>query len=146
MNFDSPEFRDRDKVRKINADQAEMMRKYGWFAHYVPNDPDSPTDFNAHTHGFEESWAHPDVQIVIAMPQPQLHGILITIAELLKKGIRLEAGEISESVLEGYPVTFAWAKEGRRRLLRVILPDKDGGVKRDEIKAPYSIQWEGTEE
>lgn len=145
MNFDDPDMRDKAKVKKIKIDQSEMMKKYGWFAHYVPNDEDSPTGFNAHTHGFEDSWGHPDVQIVVGMPQAQLHGILIVIANLLKKGETFEPGRKYEEILQGYPVTFAWAKEGSRRLLRMILPDKDGGVMRDEIQAPYSIQWNGTE-
>lgn len=144
-NYDSPEDRDRAFQKKMRETHDRMMKKYGWYAHYVPGDSDSPTEFNAHTHGFEESWKHPDVQIVIYMPQEQLHGILITMADRVKSGKKYEPGVKYDDVLRGFPVMFAWAKEGGRKLLRMILPDKDKGVAPWEIKAPYNIQWEGTE-
>lgn len=146
MNFDSPEDRDNAFVNKARALHKKMMEEYGWYAHYVPNDKDSPTGFNGHAHGFDESWKHPDIQIVMAMPQKQIHGIMIRLAELVAEGKKFKPGVEYDQILEGYPVMFGWAEEGGRRVLRMILPDKQGRVARDEITAPYKDQWKGTEE
>lgn len=146
MNYDTPEERDRAQLNKIEEMHREMMKKYGWYAHFVPGDDSSPTNFNAHTHGFVESWNHPDIQIVIYMPEEQLHSILIRMAELVKSGKKFKPGKKYDDVLETFPVTFAWAQEGGRRLLRMILPDKKKGLARGKIRPPYDIQWKGTEE
>lgn len=145
-NYDSPEERDRAFQKKMRETHQKMMKEYGWYAHYVADDTDSPTKFNAHTHGFEESWNHPDIQIVVPMEGPRAHSLFWMMVDLIKEGKKYEPGKKYDDVLEGYPVMFAWASEGNRRLLRMILPDKEGGVARDEIKAPYSKQWQGTEE
>jgi hypothetical protein len=146
MNYDSPEERDQATRKKMVEYHRKMMAKYGWYAHYVADDDDSPTGFNGHTHGFEESWKHPDIQIVIAMPQTQIHGIMAQMADLIKEGAKFEPGTEYNEVLQGYPVKFGWAREGGdRRVLRMILPDKQGRVARDEITEPFNVQWEGVE-
>lgn len=146
MNFDDPEIRNQAFKRRMDAMHAEMMKKYGWYAHYVPGDNSSPTEFNAHTHGFEESWNHPDIQIVVYMPQQTIHGIMTTIANAVKEGTAFQPGRTYDNVLQGYDVMFAGAQEGGRRVLRVILPDPQNNVARGDISAPYAVQWEGAEE
>lgn len=152
MNFDSPYERDRAFSRKADKIHSESMEKYGWYAHYIPGDKSSPMGFNAHTHGFSQTWNHPDVQIVIPMPQGMLHGIFITMAGRLKEGNTYEPGRRYEDVLKDFDVIFAWAREGTddsgnpRRVLRMILPDKENRIEKDVIEKPFDKQWEGTEE
>jgi len=43
-------------------------------------------------------------------------------------------------------VMFAWAKEGGRKVLRMILPDTANIVERGRIAKKFAKQWEGTEE
>lgn len=152
MNFDSQDERDKAFIRKADKIHRESMQKYGWYAQYVPGDKSSPMGFNAHTHGFSETWDHPDVQIVIPMPQGMLHGIFITMAGRLKEGKTYEPGRRYDDILKDFDVMFAWAREGAdasgnpRRVLRMILPDKDNVLERGSLPDPYGKQWEGTEE
>ncbi len=145
-----------ERMRRIHA---EAMKKYGWYAHYVPGDTTSPTEFNAHTHGFMDTWKHPDVQIVVPMPQEVAHGVFWAVVEQIKEGKKFEPGTEYAGILEGYKVRFAWAREGSetqfkpgsqiqmvgRPVLRIILPDKEGRTARETMAEPYLIQWEGTE-
>lgn len=132
---------------RAKAWEREMMAKVGWYAHFVTGeDPQTPTGFNAHTHGFTETWGQPDVQIVMPMPPETAHGVMISIANLLKAGVRLEPGREYDEILHDYKVMFAWAVESGRRVLRAILPDKEGNLERGNIAEPYARQWEGTEE
>lgn len=147
MYYDDPDLKDQAIRKALKTHHDQMMKKYGWYAHYVPDDPTSPTEFNAHTHGFEESWGHPDVQIVFPLPQGVAHSIFWNVVHAIKKGkpFRFSAGKPYADIIEKYNVTFAWAKEGGRRVLRIILPDEKGVFARGLIEEPYSIQWEGTE-
>lgn len=147
MHYDDPDIRDKSFMKRVKEQHDRMMKKFGWYAHYVPDDLTSPTEFNAHTHGFEESWGHPDVQIVFPLPQEVAHSIFWNIARAIKEGkpFRFSAGKPYADIIEKYHVTFAWAKEGGRRVLRIILPDEKGAFAKDLIAEPYSIQWKGTE-
>jgi Domain of unknown function (DUF4262) len=146
MNYDSPEERERAIQRKRDEHHRENMARYGWYANYVPNHPESPTGVSTHTYGLDESWHHPNIQIVVPMPPKMAHGILIQLAEMVASGRKFEPGVKYDDIMEDLPVMFAWADESGRRVLRAILADKEGGIERGKIKAPYSKQWEGTEE
>src|SRR5580692_7078439 len=81
----------------------EKMKEYGWFAHFVSDDEDSPTRFNTHTHGLPETFQHLDLQIVVPMPAKVAHGILCNIVNRLKEGERYQAGDVLEGILDnGY--------------------------------------------
>jgi hypothetical protein len=106
-----------------------------------------------------DTWKHPDVQIVVPMPQEVAHGVFWAVVEQIKEGKKFEPGTEYAGILEGYKVRFAWAREGSetqfkpgsqvqmvgRPVLRIILPDKDGRTARETMAEPYLIQWEGTE-
>ena len=146
MNFDSPDERDRSARRRMKQLHDENMKKHGWYAHYVFDDTDSPMGANAHTHGFEETWKHPDIQIVYPIPGEVAHGIFWTVVGHLKEGKRYEPGVRYGEILDKYDVMFAWAKEGGRKVLRMILPDTANIVERGRIAEKFAQQWEGTEE
>lgn len=145
-NYDSPEERDKAALRKFQRLHEETMREFGWYAHHVFDDEQSPTGANAHTHGFEETWHHPDIQIAYPLPGQVAHGIFWTVVGHLKEGKRYEPGIRYSDILQNYDVMFAWAQEGGRRVLRMILPDEENRVERGRIRGKYAKQWEGTEE
>lgn len=122
-----------------------LMRRFGWFSSFIPDDPTSPTGFNMHTRGFEESWGHPDIQIVVPLPPEVAQGILNRVAVLVKGGEIFEPDHEYKEILLDYTVRFAWAREGDRRVLRIILPDAENRTAREEIAEPHARQWEGTE-
>jgi len=133
-------------VPAINKWEAEQMQKHGWYIHFVAVDPDSPTGFNAHTHGLQERQDHPDFQIVIPMPERMLHPIMITLADRVKTGERFRAGQMLDDVITGKDggqllVKLVDAKECDRPVLRVIIPDKHGKVELSEIAEPFDKQY-----
>jgi uncharacterized protein DUF4262 len=144
-NFDSPDERDKAFQKKRQQVHDENMAEFGWYANYVRNHGESPTGFSTHTYGLEESWNHPNIQIVWRVPPEMGYDMLYTVVELVRKGEKFEPGRKYNNVLHDYDVMFAWATESGRRVLRMILPDKDNGVSRDEIQGKFKVQWEGTE-
>ena len=146
MNYDSPDERDRAGMLRAKKMHDQSMQKYGWYAHYIFDDETTPTGTNVHTHGFEKTWKHPDIQIVVPMPQNVVHGILWTVADHITAGVKYEPGRRYAEILKDYDVMFAWAHENDRRVLRMIIPDKNNHLEKGLIGEPYDKQWEGTEE
>jgi hypothetical protein len=44
------------------------------------------------------------------------------------------------------PITFCEAEENGRKVLRIILPDKNGVVDKDQIKPPFDLQYKPLED
>lgn len=128
----------------IRAKQAQLLDKYGWYSHLVDGDDESPTGFNAHSHGMNETYCHHDFQIVIPLPKEVVSGILFTLAEAVKAGRMFAPGDVASEIINGFDVTFAVAIECGREVLRVILPGPDGRLARDEIDASFAPQYIGT--
>lgn len=125
----------------------DCMEKYGYYGHLVSSgDLNSPTGCNFHTHGFWKSWKHPDIQIVIPVPQNIASPLFNSAKEIAMKGGQIVPGVKYSFFLEGYDIEFAWAVESGRDVLRMILPDKEGITEKGKIAEPYNIQWEGTNE
>ncbi len=120
----------------------EKMKEYGWYAHFVSDDEDSPTRFNTHTHGLPETFQHLDLQIVVPMPEKIAHGIFCNIVHRLKEGERYEDGDVLEGILgNGYKCKLVQAIEDERTVLRVIVPDKRGNLDADTLIAPFNRQY-----
>lgn len=117
-----------------------QMDKYGWYAHYVPLPLNSVV--NAHTHGFEATFHHPNVQLFFSLPMETSHSIFATIAENIRNGTVYRTGEKYTGVLGGgYGVEFVHAKEGGRPVLRCLLPDKEGRLPSDPAcEKPFADQ------
>ena len=126
--------------------EKKAMEKMGYLGLIVLDDKDFPNGCNIHTHGFWESWKHPDIQIVIPMPKEIIGPIFGTAKEIATRGGQIITGRLYDNFLKGFNVEFAWAVECDRDILRIILPDKDGETARGKIAAPYDKQWEGTNE
>lgn len=99
----------------------EQMAKYGWYCHFVPHED----VVNSHTHGFDETFNHLDVQILFALNPHTAQGVFSSIVNLLKEGKRFAPGRFS-GIIRDYQIEFALAEEAGRTVLRCLLPDKEG--------------------
>lgn len=136
---------------EVHKREQDGIKKYGWYAHFVPDDDErnTPTGINIHTHHLPESFNHPDLQIVFPVSFQQVNimlGALHAIVDnYIRKGIKLEPGKEYDKVLNHYKVTVAKAKECERDVLRIIVPGPDGYIQRNEpMTGVYAEQYIGT--
>ncbi len=136
--------------------EKEFLKDPGWYAHIVNEDPDSPTGFNYHTHGFVTA-NHLNIQIVLPIHPDICHAIANIIYRRIKiRGQKFQAGKRYSKIIEPdgvagvgeddkeYEVMFIKVTECGRPVLRIIFPDKEGNVlARDMIaESPdYALQW-----
>jgi hypothetical protein len=133
-----------DALAEVRRQQAAAIAEHGWCCHVVPDDHESPTGFNAHTHGLEDGYGHPDFQIILPLPFATAHQILANLVDAVKSGRRFAAGDTASGVIRGFNVSFAEATEGGRDVLRVIVPGPEGQTARGEIGGGYAVQYVGT--
>jgi hypothetical protein len=55
-----------DPIEEMPGREAEEMASRGWIVHRIPGD-DTPTGFNAHTHGLRLFWPG----AALAIPRPR---------------------------------------------------------------------------
>ena len=132
-----------DAVADLLKKEQEALQKYGWLVHVVESDDSTSNNFNAHTHGFVDSYNHPDIQITLTMPPAQIMRIFNVIHYRIKDGgIRFQDGEISDQILaNGYKVKFIKKDESGRPVLSVILPDPQGHLEEADMDAEYAEQY-----
>jgi hypothetical protein len=116
------------KIKDLPAWEREQMKKSGFYAHMVQEEDGY---LNAHTHGFEETWGHTDVQVVLPIPGKTIMHIFWTLADWIKEGRKFEADKQYEQVIQGLPVKILWARDGDRPVLRIILPDSQARMPGD---------------
>jgi hypothetical protein len=131
----------KEGMDSVRAKQAQMIEKHGWCSHIVQDDPQSPTRFNYHTHGFPDHLGIPDVQVVCPVLPEIIHNIVHSLADQVKEGRQIELGRREDRLVRNLDVLFVEATEGERQVWRMILPDQDNRLLRDEIAAPFDLQW-----
>lgn len=131
-------------VEEVEEWQNEAVKKYGWYAHFVGNGYRNNM-CNIHTHNVQEKFHHPDLQIVVPLPQKQANNILFNLVNKIREGITFSTGEKVNNVVRNMPITFCEAEEDGRKILRIILPDHNGVVDREHIKPPFSMQYKPLE-
>jgi len=133
--------------KELTEQENKLMEKHGWFAHMVIADPYVATGFNYHTHGFDKSLKHLDLQIVLPIAPEKCHSIAKIIYDQIGLGKKFKNGH--ETVIPGvdsrFTVRFIKVKEGDRDVLRVILPTPDGELEPKNMKqddeSEYALQW-----
>ncbi len=131
-------------LEAVEEHAAKSLKEYGWYVHFISNDSGCPYNSNAHTHGLAENFDHINLQICIPLDSTIIHGVLSEAVKDIKNGIKFEAGKVYDKLLKGdYPVTFAKVKEGKREVLRIILPDQYKCLDRDNMEPEYRDQWDG---
>lgn len=127
---------------KFMALENEAIKKHGWYVHYVGDDRDVPTGYNAHTHGLVEKYGHPDLQIVCPLPSQVAHGTFWNIVDRIAAGEKFKNGDIVGNIAgNGYKVKFVNAWENDRPVLRVIIPDKHHNLDRDTLTGNFGLQY-----
>lgn len=122
--------------------EEEKLAEFGWIVHFVGDDSDSPTRLNIHTHGLQENYNHPDLQIVLGIPQQVVQPILHQIVDRIKAGEKFGDGDVLEDIIaDGLPIKLVSATECNRSVLRLIFPDKSGCCDSWSMKDPYLRQY-----
>lgn len=132
-----------DKMEQLHEQQDRMMGQYGFYCHYVFGSPDEPNKVNIHTHGVLESFQHPDLQMVLPLPQKVALNIFHNIVDRIKEGEVFIPNSIVYGVIKTLPVKFMAAQEGDRDVLRIIFPDKQGIIEQEYMDHNYAQQYEG---
>lgn len=131
-------------MAEVERKEKAHMEKLGWYAHIVPDDDqNSPTGFNYHTHGCDETWSHRDFQIVAMIPAGVAHNLAGCAIDQLKEGKHFTPGERSDKIIQGFNVMFAQATECGREVFRIILPGPNGELEKDKMDESWAVQWEG---
>jgi len=117
----------------LSHSDEQGFEKFGWFAHCVPAGDNTPCGgYNYHTHGMEASYNHPNIQIVLPLRMETAHHIVGDIIDKIKAGERFEPNkEYANIVGGGYMVRFIEAMECGRKVLRLLIPDKNGKYEGD---------------
>ena len=123
--------------------QIEALGKQGFYVHYITQDDATPTGFNAHSHGLQQ-YDHLDFQLIVPLPPEIGHSIISDLANRVKGGERFEPGQVLDKVVRNFNVKLIEATESDRKVLRIILPDPQGGLEPEEISERYSVQYADT--
>lgn len=133
--------------REFRSQKLQSIRKYGWYALFAA-DPQIATGFNYHTHGFNKTLGHFDLQIVLPLDPVKCHGIAKTIYGQIKGGKVFRDGDettIPHQDGSEFPVRFVRVRERDRSVLRVILPNSDGDLEPKQAAEgddpEYALQW-----
>ena len=132
---------------KYVAWQNEMMEKHGWYVDCVFDSEDckceSGTGADVHTHGLPESFGHPDLQCVLPINGKLIHSVFITIVNKIKEGKKFESGKCYSGLIKGFKLRFVESVECSRKVLRVILPDKNGKLHKNLMEEDFRVQYNG---
>lgn len=119
----------------------DMLDKHGWYVHYV-NDSMYPYCTNIHTHGIQDHFDHPDLQVCLPLDSGVVQSILHLLVSKIKEGESFEPHQILLGILDGdYPITFVQRIEDGRSILRIIFPDVSGCLDRAYMDDSYRDQY-----
>jgi hypothetical protein len=132
-----------DVVKKENL---KYMEELGWYAHIVPDDVSFPYNMNYHTHGLKISFNHPDFQVCLRVNPRIIHAIVAGLIERIMEGVSFKPGQIVPDAIIGkdgldLPITFMDLTIDGEDYLRIIFPDEEGKLLKDEISEKYQDQW-----
>ncbi len=113
-----------EALKKLEKD---CIEKFGWYAHFVVDDPMCPDNTNFHTHNLKEAFGHKDLQICLGIRPEMAHSLLTSVIDEIKKGVKFETGKEYDNVFgNGFKAKFIDAFECGRQVLRLIIPDQNG--------------------
>ena len=120
----------------------EQIETHGFYVHFTPL---SDIAFNYHTHGVETVFHHPDLQIVVPLPERVVIQMFHNVVAKIKAGRIFESGDIEEGIVMDYNVKFIDAVEGGRKVLRIVVPDSDGHLDESDLTEDFSFQYQHLE-
>jgi len=135
-----------DPLANLQKKHNEYLEKYGWVAHFVMDDKQYPNGTNYHTHGLRERYHHLDLQICLPIKHELAHSIFDAAIARIKEGWVFVPNKAYYNILDGGMAvsTIAVPEEGRA-LLRLILPDENGGYEAPFYREQFKIGPIGNE-
>lgn len=128
-------------MEELEARERAAMEKEGWYAHMVVAEKEGDLA-NYHTHGLPHTFQHLDFQCVLPIDPNIVHGIVHTLVKQIRLGKVFEDGDVEEGLIRnGYSIKFVAAEENGRRVLRIVLPDKNNKLEPDEMAEPFDMQY-----
>ena len=133
-----------------------MKPNIDWVIHYVANGAVCedcgkvengfiPGFCNAHTHGLEK-YHHQDFQMVLNYGPKEICRILNTFGLAVQRGTRFHNGQYVAGIYEDCAVRLQEFTECDRKVLRVIIPDKDNRFPDErDCELPYLMQFMETD-
>lgn len=101
---------------------------------------------NAHSHGMEK-YNHKDFQMVLLFPPKEISRIINSLCMNVSKGQRYKDGDLVYGIYEDCPVKLVEFEETGRKVLRVIIPDKNNAFPDDpNCQEVYRMQLLETSE
>lgn len=126
---------------EINSWAEEMMEKHGWYMHAVP--AEDGIHANYHTHGLDETYNHPDLQVTLPLNHEVAHKIICTAVDMIEDGVVFKDGMMYNDIIITFPVEFRKFREMDREVLRIIFPDSNGYFPDDdECDEMYKAQYD----
>lgn len=100
---------------------------------------------NAHTHGMQR-YGHMDFQMVIQYSDDNICRILNTFGLWVQEGKKFKDGDVVSGIFEDCDVKLKEFLESDRKVLRIIIPDKNNVFPDEEgCLSPYIFQLFSTE-
>ena len=119
-------------MKEFREKEIELINKYGFVIHNVFPGSEDEILWSHHTHGVKESFNHMDLEIVLPINPNIASSVLHGMVESIKEGESFEDKTISDRVIRNYNVQLVKVTDGKRDLLRVILPDENGRFPSDD--------------
>ncbi len=138
MQFDGDTIEER--MQQMREWHAQQLVKHGWYTHMTFPE-DGGTYWNIHTHGMSENFNHPDLQLVIGLPEHTTNGILHNFADRIKAGEKFKAGDRVSKIVGKYDVLLVEREECGRKVLRIILPDPKGCLDEQQMTPLFAGQF-----
>jgi hypothetical protein len=130
------------KIAEIKSISERMIEQHGFVVNFVfPVNEDG--DWNIHTHGLVDSCEHPELQICLGVPQQIAMTIIHDIVKRIKGGERFEHGQVNDELIHDFSIRFI---EVNPKLIRLIMPDKDGKYLESELSGVYKNQYHANPE
>lgn len=119
-----------------------MKSEINWIIHYCANGVGCsecnekvtgfiPYTCNSHTHGMQR-YRHKDFQLVINLPVRETARILNTLGLRVQAGERFQHGDLISGIYEDCSIRLDEYEETGRKVLRVMIPDKNNIFPEDE--------------
>ena len=113
-------------VKDYIQKKGELINKYGFVFHSVFPDSKDEILWSHHTHGLKENFNHTDLEIVLPVAPNIAGSIFHGMVDLIKNGESFENKLVSDKVIVNYDVQLVKVSDGKRELLRIVLPDEMG--------------------
>ena len=142
-------------VEKETCPQCGCREKHEWVIHYVNNEvcgvcseentkPISKNaEVNIHTHGLFENYDHLDIQVSLPLQPKIICGLINDLGFKIKDGQKFSHGQRFSELIQNMDVVFYEARDGERKVLRLIIPDEKGNLERNKMNKDYQNQFWG---